>query len=1076
MNKIILLFALFLSFSADAQNLRYLNRVFAQSSKTPDVTYGNAPAITSFYISEATTTPTDLKMDIFQPVGDAETQRPVIIFMHSGGFINGSKANQDMQYLCDSFARRGYVTCSVGYRLNFNLLSGASSERAVYRGLQDAAAAIRYLKAFRNTYKIDTSRVFACGSSAGGFSALNLAYFDDSERPASTFAATGRPDLGCVNCSGNTYPHNSKVKAIANYWGAIGNLSWINNDVPAILFHGSTDPTVPYNQGSPFGLGTLPTVYGSLPINTQLNNQGITHEFYTGLNKGHEYWGTTNGTFVGAPTADYLDIIQKTAAFFYNYVPVQIPAVSFSNSTVTPPTCNGGNNGSISVAITGGGACTPTYYWTNGQTGATATNLSAGNYTCVASCGNQSVSKQFIVYEPDPINISTSNIREVTCLTNGAATVLANGGSGGFSYIWSNGNSEQTINTSLPNTYSVTATDINACKKVINVTIPANNVPPVINTIPTVTVTCAKASEVLSASTIPANLNYLWSNNATTSSVNVSQAGTYSLTVTNPNNGCKASATATVIEDKTLPVIQIQGNTGFCKGKNVTLTALSTAALYQWSNGATTKEITINTPGNYIVTITGSNACKNSASKTLIQFPEINFQILGDTSFCEGASTTLSTTGSFASYVWNNLSNTAINTVNKEDNVSVTVTDSNGCTASQAVKVNIILLPDVTISGKTVFCENSTTTLTATPNVGTYFWSNGDVKNEITVRDKGPFVLTVTNAQGCSSSARVTVTESKNPSIKINDIEACEGQNVTLQSNTSTSNSDTYEWTNENSFKADSANIVFKNLKFAQAGRYFITVKNSDGCAGKDTMELKVSPKMSIKWNATVACNDLATVSAEVTGGVPNLQYVWNQANLKGKEITIQAPATVQVSVTDAYGCEASSQKLDLKAKQKIQFVATIVGTSSNTGSIRLSFPDTTTNYTYVWSNGATTQNIKNLPFGKYCVTLTDADTCTKSECFEVEKIISTKEENDGLGIEIYPNPSKDFFQVIFTKNNNEAVDLTLVNLQGQILAKQHIENPSANTQFDTSNLPKGIYFLWIKSKNYYQTEKVEVE
>jgi dienelactone hydrolase len=324
MNKILLFFGLFLAAPTFAQNTRYLNRVFTGVTKTANIVYGNAPAINSPYLLESSTTNVDLTLDLFQPMGDNALFRRVIVFIHSGGFLNGSKENEDMQALCDSFARRGYVTVSINYRKGFNVLSANASERGVYRGLQDAAAAIRYLRQFRTTYKIDTSSIFAMGSSAGGFSAINLAYMDNSERPASTFAAFLRPDLGCIDCAGNSYTHSHQVKAIANCWGAIGNTNWINasnNNVPAILFHGDLDGSVPYNIGPPFGFPIFPDVYGSLPIDQRLTNQNIVHEFNTGLSEDHEYWGTSNGQFSPAPTPFYLDIINKTALFFYNQLP-----------------------------------------------------------------------------------------------------------------------------------------------------------------------------------------------------------------------------------------------------------------------------------------------------------------------------------------------------------------------------------------------------------------------------------------------------------------------------------------------------------------------------------------------------------------------------------------------------------------------------------------------------------------------------------------------------------------------------------------------------------------------------------
>ena len=316
---------------------RYFDRIFPTVNKTADIIYGNAPAITSFYISESFTTAQDLKLDLFQPEGDIEPSRALIIFAHSGGFINGTKGNQDMQALSDSFAHYGYVTASIGYRKNFNLLSSSSSERAVWRGTQDASSAIRYFKQNAALYNIDTTKIFLWGSSAGGFLALGLAYVDDSERPASTFSS---PNLGCKDCSGNNYPFSSKVRGIISCWGATKDSSWIqsNNNIPALLFHGTNDGTVPFTEGYPFGLPTITYVRGSQQLNEQLNKTTIYHEFYPAAGQDHEYWGTSNGTFIPAgPTAYWADIINKSKAFMAGRMgavplcgPLPVTLVSFT--------------------------------------------------------------------------------------------------------------------------------------------------------------------------------------------------------------------------------------------------------------------------------------------------------------------------------------------------------------------------------------------------------------------------------------------------------------------------------------------------------------------------------------------------------------------------------------------------------------------------------------------------------------------------------------------------------------------------------------------------------------------------
>ncbi len=309
-----LLLVLLLPLSVSSQ-CRYFDRIFNDVNKTSNVIYGTAPSITPFYISESFTTAKDLKLDIFQPVGDIEPNRALIIFAHSGGFINGSKGNEDMQALSDTFAHYGYVTASMDYRLNFNLLSSNSSERAVWRGVQDASAAVRFFKQNAGQYNIDSNKIFVWGSSAGAFLAVGLAYVDDAERPASTFSS---PNLGCKDCSGNSYTATSKVMGIISCWGATKDTSWVqsNNNTPVQLFHGTNDGTVPITEGYPFGLPTITYVRGSQQLNDQLNRTSIYHEYYPAQGQDHEYWGTSNGNFVSSgPTIYWSEIIGKAKLF-----------------------------------------------------------------------------------------------------------------------------------------------------------------------------------------------------------------------------------------------------------------------------------------------------------------------------------------------------------------------------------------------------------------------------------------------------------------------------------------------------------------------------------------------------------------------------------------------------------------------------------------------------------------------------------------------------------------------------------------------------------------------------------------
>ena len=324
---------MFFSLLVQAQEYRYTNTIFSSSNSTENVVYQTAPSINSPYTIESNTLNEDLKMDIYLPEGDTNSKRPAIILAHSGGFLLGSKNNDDMIAFCDSLAKKGYVTATIDYRLGFNLITNVNMHgtRAVYRGIQDGMAAVRYLRANASDYNIDENKVYFIGSSAGSFIGLHSIYMDDTELPSEInttnyvnatppFSHTA-PDLGLLNI-GDNLNFNGKPDALVALWGAIQNTNLINtnNDIPVFLVHGRNDAVVPFEIGSPFGYSLLNDTYGSSVINNRLENIGITSkETYFVADGDHEFYGTDNGTWSnGSSGNEYWDIIfEKITTFLW---------------------------------------------------------------------------------------------------------------------------------------------------------------------------------------------------------------------------------------------------------------------------------------------------------------------------------------------------------------------------------------------------------------------------------------------------------------------------------------------------------------------------------------------------------------------------------------------------------------------------------------------------------------------------------------------------------------------------------------------------------------------------------------
>ena len=328
-HKILWIALLLLQWVAWSQDYRYTNDLFTATTTIPNVVYGTAPALNGpFYNNETSTTTQNLLMDIVKPTGDTFALRPAIIFAHSGGFFSGSRNADDMMAFCALFAKKGYVTATIDYRLGFSILDNVPMRgtRAVYRGLQDGRTAIRYLRANAALYGVDPNKIYFVGSSAGSFIALHSIYLDAAaEKPAfagtTTYNSTTAPDLGPLDI-GNNLAFNGKPDAVVGLWGAVQSADLItpDNNTPILLVHGEADTVVPFNTGSPFGFAAFPPTDGSNPINTKLDALGFTNkETFFVPGQGHELYGTTNGTWSnGTGGNSYWPIVvNKMVQFFW---------------------------------------------------------------------------------------------------------------------------------------------------------------------------------------------------------------------------------------------------------------------------------------------------------------------------------------------------------------------------------------------------------------------------------------------------------------------------------------------------------------------------------------------------------------------------------------------------------------------------------------------------------------------------------------------------------------------------------------------------------------------------------------
>lgn len=275
-----------------------------------------------------------LTMNVFFPKLNIDTLplRPFILIIHGGGFVNGNK--EDWNNDCKEFAKRGFVAATIDYRLGLTgncAVDSFSYDKAVYRAIQDAKAALRFAVDNAAATRIDTSWMFIGGGSAGAATSLGVLYL--SQDDWNSYSPTIPQNLGPLNTSGNNLTNTYTLKGIMNNWGGIGK-AFINANemVPMIAFHGDADSTA--NIDSAFAKSCVdpPLVYGSRSLYTLFTNAGICADLSVKVGGGHGVYNNSGNNFRVERTACFFkSVMCNTCSNFYSTD--SIPAIcSVANS------------------------------------------------------------------------------------------------------------------------------------------------------------------------------------------------------------------------------------------------------------------------------------------------------------------------------------------------------------------------------------------------------------------------------------------------------------------------------------------------------------------------------------------------------------------------------------------------------------------------------------------------------------------------------------------------------------------------------------------------------------------------
>jgi len=541
-------------------------------------------------------------------------------------------------------------------------------------------------------------------------------------------------------------------------------------------------------------------------------------------------------------------------------------------------------------------------------------------------------------------------------ICSGQSTTLT--ATGGASYVWSNGETSNSITVSPAATqsYVVTVTNTHGCVSSLETQVTVNDLPQISFTGDTAI--CAGGTTTLTAA---GGVNYLWSTGAQTSSVTVSNEGYYKVTATNSQTCSRTDSIFVKVNAN--PNVQISAPQYICYGGVTTMTA-SGAISYQWSTGETSSTVSVapSATTTYMVTGYDAKGCQTTVSKMLNVEALPTIAVSGVKTLCKGQTTTLTATGG-TTYLWDNgtTGNSITVTPSTSQSYVVTVVNAHGCSSSLSTNVVVNALPQVVITGNNMICAGGMATLTASGGTA-YAWSNGPQTASVSVSEAGYYKVTVTNAQNCSAKDSVYLTVNANPVVQITGNNyVCAGSIGTLTA----SGANTYLWNTE-----EVAPTI--TVMPSSATTYTVTGYDTNGCSTmvSRVMNVEALPIIQVLGTKTICAGQSTTLTA--TGGT---QYAWTTGDTISNVVV--APTTTQsyvVTVTNGYGCSTSTAvNITVNPLPNVVFNGNTTICSGTTTTITAVGASS-----YVWSTGAQTGNVNIAQTGTYYVTATNALSCSK--------------------------------------------------------------------------------------------------
>jgi gliding motility-associated-like protein len=594
-----------------------------------------------------------------------------------------------------------------------------------------------------------------------------------------------------------------------------------------------------------------------------------------------------------------------------------------------PASCPGIADGSA-IATPSGGMSPFSFLWSNGAITDVNNNLLPGIYfVTITDSNNCSVTDSVEVMQLTAVIPNIDNYSDATCngVSDGSAIVSATGGTGPYSYLWSNGNTNNFDNNLSANVYTITITDSNGCNSIISVTIDEPTVY-FLSAASIIDVSCFGGNDGSAAVNISAGVQpvfYEWSTGNIGNTHNGLSASTYVITATDAL-GCSAVTNVTINEPAQLIASFTNSSDISCYGlTDGTITASASGGIspynFTWSNGANGITVTDLAAGVYDVIITDNNNCTTTATTTITEPDELISAISNATDVnCFGGSdgsATVNVTGGISPYIylWSSGNTGLTATGIGAGNFVVTITDNNGCMSTTSVQINE---PDqliISLSTTDEICDNSNGTASAVVTGGvnpyTFIWSDGSTSVTAINISSGLYVVTITDANGCTISNSISVINIPGPVLNLSSqLNAmcygyCDG-NIYLNVNSGTSPFN-YTWNS----------LPGNNLPYATglcAGVYDVTVIDSNNCVNNISVTITepLQVMTTVSPDTLICIGESVLLFASSAGGTPGYNYSWTPGNFNSQSILVSPfiSTNYTVSTLDSIGCIGADQSI----------------------------------------------------------------------------------------------------------------------------------------------------------------------